>query len=88
MKLNRRCFVKSAIGLCGGLAVPASAAKPTISQLDEAASARLLKLDSITSPVRIASIELLRDERNYFIRARSADGAEGIIEYPLNKIVP
>ncbi len=78
MKLNRRCFVKSAIGLCGGLAVPASAAKPTVSQLDEAASARLLKLDSITSPVRIASIELLRDERDYFIRARSADGAEGV----------
>jgi L-alanine-DL-glutamate epimerase-like enolase superfamily enzyme len=70
--------MKTAVGLCGSVAAPASTAKPTVSQLDEAASARLLKLDSIRSPVRVASIELLRDERNYFIRARSADGAEGI----------
>ncbi len=78
MKLSRRCLMKSAVGLCGSVAVPASAAKPTVRQLDEAASARLLKLDSITSPVRIASIELLRDERNHFVRTRSTDGAEGV----------
>ncbi len=82
MKLNRRSLMKSTMGLCGctvasGLAGN-KASKPTIEQLDRAASARLLKLDSLTSPVRIASIELLHDKRNHFVRTRSADGAEGI----------
>jgi L-alanine-DL-glutamate epimerase-like enolase superfamily enzyme len=82
MRLNRRSFVKTAVGLGCYAAVPGrgagKAAKPTLAQLDRAASAPLLKLDSITSPVRIASIELLRDQRNYFLRTRSTDGAEGI----------
>ena len=82
MELNRRCFVKTAVGLTCCAAVPGRAgektAKPTVEQLDQAASAPILKLDSITSPVRIASIELLRDRRNYYVRTRSTDGAQGI----------
>jgi L-alanine-DL-glutamate epimerase-like enolase superfamily enzyme len=82
MKLNRRSFVRTAVGLscCAAASERASgkAAKPTLEQLDQAASSPVLRLDSITSPVRIASIELLRDQRNHFIRTRSADGAEGI----------
>jgi L-alanine-DL-glutamate epimerase-like enolase superfamily enzyme len=82
MRLNRRCFVKTAVGLSCCAAVSGRAAekgaKPTLEQLDRAASEPLLKLDSITSPVRIASIELLRDRRNHFVRTRSSDGAEGI----------
>ena len=31
------------------------------------------------NPVRIASIDLLRNGKNFFVRTRSADGAEGII---------
>jgi L-alanine-DL-glutamate epimerase-like enolase superfamily enzyme len=82
MRLNRRSFVKTVVGLSCCAAVPGrareKAAKPTLEQLDRVASAPLLKLDSITSPVRIMSIEVLRDQRNHFIRTRSADGAEGI----------
>jgi len=82
MRLNRRSFVKAAVGLscCAAVSGRAGekAAKPTVEQLDRAASEALLKLDSITSPVRIASIELLRDRRNHYVRTRSSDGAEGI----------
>jgi L-alanine-DL-glutamate epimerase-like enolase superfamily enzyme len=82
MRLNRRSLVKSALGLCGGAAVVGRAdegtAQPTRELLDQAASAPVLKLDALASPVRIASIELLRDRRNHFVRTRSADGAEGI----------
>jgi L-alanine-DL-glutamate epimerase-like enolase superfamily enzyme len=82
MKLNRRSFVKTAIGLSGCAAVPGRAGekttKPTTEQLDQAASSPVLRIDSITSPVRIASIELLRDQKNHYVRTRSADGAEGI----------
>jgi L-alanine-DL-glutamate epimerase-like enolase superfamily enzyme len=82
MNLNRRSFVKTAVGLSCGAAMPGRAAdaagKPAVEQLDQAAAAAALKLDSITLPVRIASIELLRDRRNYYVRTRSADGAEGI----------
>lgn len=82
MRLNRRCFVKTAVGLscCAAVSGRAGekATKPTVEQLDRAASEALLKLDSIASPVRIASIELLRDRRNHYVRTRSSDGAEGI----------
>jgi L-alanine-DL-glutamate epimerase-like enolase superfamily enzyme len=83
MRINRRHFIRSTIGLCGYAAASGSAqtqtvAAPTVEQLDKAAASRVLNVDSITSPVRIASIELLRDGRNYFVRTRSADGAQGI----------
>jgi L-alanine-DL-glutamate epimerase-like enolase superfamily enzyme len=82
MKLNRRTFVKTAVGLGGWAAVSGrageKAVRPGIAQLDQAAAAPILKVDSIPSAIRIASIELLRDRRNYYVRTRSADGAEGI----------
>ena len=34
---------------------------------------------TVTSPVKIASIDLLQAGKNYFVRTRSTDGAEGII---------
>lgn len=34
---------------------------------------------TVTSPVKIASIELLQSGKNFFVRTRSTDGAEGII---------
>jgi L-alanine-DL-glutamate epimerase-like enolase superfamily enzyme len=82
MRLNRRSFVKTAVGLSCGAAVSSrageKATKPTVEQLDRAASEALLKLDPITAPVRIASIELLRDRRNHYVRTRSSDGAVGV----------
>jgi L-alanine-DL-glutamate epimerase-like enolase superfamily enzyme len=32
----------------------------------------------IKAPVKIASVEMLKVENNYFVRTRSTDGAEGI----------
>jgi L-alanine-DL-glutamate epimerase-like enolase superfamily enzyme len=83
MKVNRRRFIQSTIGLCGcaaasGQAQTQATTAPTVEQLDKAASARVLNVGSISSPIKIASIELLHDGRNYFVRTRSADGAQGI----------
>jgi L-alanine-DL-glutamate epimerase-like enolase superfamily enzyme len=50
----------------------------TVNQLDAAAATPVLKRKLFTSPVLIDSIELLRGERDYFVRVRSRDGAEGI----------
>ena len=83
MKFNRRRFIKSGLGaaaLAGtqGCLFAAQPRKTTVAQLDKAASAPILKLSSVNSPVKIASIELLRDSKNYFVRSRSADGAVGV----------
>ena len=79
--LNRRRFLKSTV-VAGALAATdqASAARRqvTIDQLERAAKAPILKLDALKSPVKIASIELLRGRGVYFTRARSVDGAEGL----------
>lgn len=61
---------------------PASKAKPvTVDQLNAAASKPVLKLDGLTSPVKIKSIELLEfdagDDDYYVLRVRSTDGVEG-----------
>jgi L-alanine-DL-glutamate epimerase-like enolase superfamily enzyme len=56
----------------------AGAAEIDVRQLDEAAAAPVVKRELFTSPVTIESIELLRGKRDYFVRVRSRDGAEGI----------
>ena len=38
----------------------------------------MLKTDFLTSPVTVASIELLRNGRTFIVRTRSSDGAEAI----------
>jgi len=52
----------------------------SVSQLDEAAASPVLNVSSITNPVKIASIELFRNEKEkiYFVRSTSTDGAVGI----------
>jgi len=82
MKFNRRLFIKSGIGAgvlaAQGCLSAAGPGKTTIPQLDKAAAAPVLKIPSIKSPVKIASIELLRGGKNYFVRTRSTDGALGV----------
>jgi L-alanine-DL-glutamate epimerase-like enolase superfamily enzyme len=89
MSTNRRNFLKT--GLAAGLttvlphdlrAESLIEPKPvTIEQLNAAAAAPVLKLKGLTSPVKIASIELFKfeaaDDDYYLVRARSSDGAEG-----------
>ena len=51
---------------------------PDVADLDRAASAPVLKLDGLTSPVIIESIRLLKKDGEYFVHVRSKDGAEGV----------
>jgi L-alanine-DL-glutamate epimerase-like enolase superfamily enzyme len=83
MNYDRRFFIRSTLG--AGLLTAthghSSAALPrrtSLAQLDKAAASPVLKISSIKSPVKIASIELLRDRKNHFVRTRSTDGAIGI----------
>jgi len=83
MPSTRRRFLQVAAGagaascLAGG---PASAgpARVSMESLERAAAAPVLKRDSFSSPVIVDSVDLLRGGRDYFLRVRSKDGAEGI----------
>ncbi len=85
MQLNRRQLVAGALGAA---ALPASAAKslyaakprtgPSMDDLAKVAARPVLKRERFKEPVIIQSIELLRAEKEYFVRVRSTGGAEGI----------
>jgi L-alanine-DL-glutamate epimerase-like enolase superfamily enzyme len=81
--IDRRRFLKWAAGAGALAAAPklvAGAERRDVmaARLDAAAAVPILKLDGITSPVKIASIELLRGKGVSFVRARSTDGAVGV----------
>ena len=83
MRISRRNFVRSTF-IAGtsaslGSCLP-SQGRGTVSveTLDKAAAEPVLKIDEIKTPVKIASIELLRKDGNHFVRTRSTDGTEGI----------
>lgn len=90
MHLNRRRFfeltagagalsvIEGCRGAADGLRTASSGSKVTVEELDKAAEKPVLQLDGLNSPVVIQSIELLRKDRDYFVRVRSRDGAEGI----------
>src|SRR5258708_20072792 len=85
MQLNRRQFVASGVAVA---ATPALAAKssygakprtgPSMSDLARVTALPVLKRDRFSTPVIIQSIDLLRLDKEYFVRVRSVDGAEGI----------
>jgi L-alanine-DL-glutamate epimerase-like enolase superfamily enzyme len=90
MCLNRRRFIELTAGV-GALSVLQGChpvmekeqvrsrhKKVTVRGLDEAAEKPVLSLDGLDSPLVVASIELLRKGREYFVRVRSEDGAEGV----------
>ncbi len=83
MRSSRRAFLGTALG-AGVLASAAPRAsadeglRETYRRLDEVAGAPVLRLDGLEKPVKIASMELLRNRRNFLVRARTTDGAEGI----------
>ena len=52
--------------------------KVSLEELEKTAKAPVLQLDGIDSPLVIESIELLRKDREYIVRVRSKDGAEGV----------
>ncbi len=83
--MNRRNFVKTSTGaaLLAASSSPASAAFDTASDADTATpdwQQPVFDLHKkITSPVKIASIDLLQSGKQFFLRTRSTDGAEGLI---------
>jgi L-alanine-DL-glutamate epimerase-like enolase superfamily enzyme len=74
--MNRRNFVKTSAG-AALLATSASAADDTAFQDWQQPVFDLHK--KIAAPVKIASIDLLQSGREFFLRTRSTDGAEGLI---------
>jgi L-alanine-DL-glutamate epimerase-like enolase superfamily enzyme len=82
MRSSRRSFLGTAIG--AGAMLPAGQARAgddvraTYEKIDQAASAAILNPDLWPQPVKITSMELLRNRRNFLVRVRTADGAEGI----------
>ena len=83
MRPTRRSFLGTtlAAGAVASTARRGSAAedlRATYARLDEAAASPVLRLDSLQKPVKIASMELLRNRRNFLVRVRTTDGAEGI----------
>lgn len=81
MKFSRRGFLATGVGALSLLPVRAALAKdtkPSDDALEKAAARPILDLKGLTSPIIIESIQLLRKGRDYFVRVRSRDGAEGI----------
>ncbi len=83
MRSSRRRFLELTAGagvlsFATGLQSRPDKPRVTVEALNRAASERILKLKKLARPVVIESVELLRQGREYFIRVRSKDGAEGI----------
>lgn len=83
MKLSRRDFLRSTVASGVLAATPghlfAKGEQPVDSErLIQAAEAPVLKTEYFKSPVEIESMELLRNGKEFLVRATSTDGAVGI----------
>src|ERR1700748_430530 len=82
--MKRRSFLKStALGSAGLLASRAGNAQAARDMSAEIVEYQKPVFDLhkfFASPVKIASIELLQSGSQYFLRTRSTDGAEGIVQ--------
>lgn len=100
MHPTRRHFLQSLATSSVATACARSAdERPTMEQLDRAANRRVLDVSALKTPIKIKSLELLRNGRTFLVRARSTDGAEGLVVpnadrlrdvYPvfLNRVAP
>ena len=104
MRHVRRSFLQTALGagLLGATARRGrgeGADAVSNEQLIRVADAPVLRVDGLNAPVRIASMELLRNGRNFLVRVRTAGGDEGLAvpnamhlvhTYPifLNRVAP
>jgi L-alanine-DL-glutamate epimerase-like enolase superfamily enzyme len=82
MKQSRRSFL--ATTLAGASFVPGRSRafakeEPRVSdrELVQAAEERVLAVDELKSPVKLESMQLFRNGKNFLVRVRSTDGAEG-----------
>jgi len=81
--IDRRSLLQSALGAGALAATPQSLAgreraEALSARLDKATARPVLKTDGFKTPVKIASVELLRGGGGFFVRARSTDGAVGL----------
>ncbi len=82
-RLTRRFFLGGSLA-AGGVISSARGAivgddRQTLDhRVDDVAAAAVLRVDGLDKPVKIASMELLRNRRNFLVRVRTTDGAEGI----------
>ena len=79
---GRRSFLGTCVGglsLAGcGTDPEQTPTRPSVQELDAAASRTVLDLSGLDDPLIIDSIELLEKGRDQFVRVRTRDGAEGI----------
>ncbi len=80
MSVTRRSFFRRAAApalLSSGAPSPGAGAVSAL-EVDRAAAQPVLRRESLSSPVIIESIRLLKKGNEYFVHVRSQDGAEGI----------
>jgi L-alanine-DL-glutamate epimerase-like enolase superfamily enzyme len=83
MPFPRRSFLRTALAPA---LLPLAARRATADEhrrvaperLDEIMRQPVLSVEKLEKPVKIASMELLRNRRNYLVRVRTSDGAEGV----------
>lgn len=82
MKTHRREFITTSAGIgCLGLAADLFRQPVAEAAARQSYEEPLFNLRTVSSdPIKIASIELLRNGDHYFVRSTSADGAVGIAE--------
>ncbi len=83
MRLNRRTFLGTALGAgvsfsAAGRTTAGEDHRDLVQRLNAVAAAPVLRIEGIEKPVEVASMELLRNRRNFLVRVRSTDGAEGV----------
>src|SRR5262245_16169310 len=83
MKLTRRNFFTTAASALPLLSTHSAFGQTkstdvTDEALEEAAAKPVLNLQGLKDPIIIESIQLLKKGRDYFVRVRSKDGAEGV----------
>jgi L-alanine-DL-glutamate epimerase-like enolase superfamily enzyme len=82
MNIRRRDFLAATASLAATRRAfcdaPKPKAPPTADALQRAADAPLLKVESLSDPILIESMELLRQGSEFLVRVRSRDGLEAI----------
>jgi L-alanine-DL-glutamate epimerase-like enolase superfamily enzyme len=62
----------------GAAILPSTARWGIADERRDAAEAPVLAVDALEKPIKVSSMELLRNGRNFLVRVRATDGAEGI----------
>jgi L-alanine-DL-glutamate epimerase-like enolase superfamily enzyme len=83
MSSTRRSFLGGVLGAGASVAAVGQATsgedrRGLLQRLDEVAASPVLRVEGLDKPVKIASMELLRNWRNFLVRVRATDGAEGL----------